>query len=289
MYLFPRVQFIASAHSPLFVLGMQAKYGDTGMTVTEMPSGRSITAEGYREFKNALDVLRVTQGFDSMVIERMNSHSTPLILCEGETDPKYIITALEILGESSALQGIAVDWIGKRDGVTGGSRGAGKDNLDRAWQLLTSNPDLAGRPVLLLYDNDAKKADIDEGRTSIRMIPSNPRNTVMTKGVENLLSPTVFTAELFREHTHDDGNGKIATIRELNKVALCARLCDESRNPSDFDGFSVVVDIIRGWREGLGLDAAADVDADPGRPPDALAVEGLPADSTHGGVEAERA
>ncbi|SHI82886.1 AAA domain-containing protein, putative AbiEii toxin, Type IV TA system [Tessaracoccus bendigoensis DSM 12906] len=266
MAMFTGIQFITSAHSPLLVLGMQSKFGDDHMLVTEMPFGRSVTAEGYREFKNALDVLRSTQGFDSLVIERLNSQSSPLILCEGETDPKYIETAMELLGEGAILSGITTDWIGMRSKSTGGSIGAGKDNLHRAWQLLTANPELTGRPVMLLYDNDAKKPDVDEGRISVRTLPTNPENVYVRNGIENLLTPNVFLPDMFSEHTHDDGNGKTVTIRELNKSALCARLCDERRDASNFLGFNAVVEIIREWRERLGLDAKPASSADSERP-----------------------
>ena len=61
MKLFPKVQFIVTAHSPLFVLGMEKEYGEDGFDVYEMPECRSISAEGYREFKKALDCLQETK------------------------------------------------------------------------------------------------------------------------------------------------------------------------------------------------------------------------------------
>lgn len=245
--LFPRVQFIVSAHSPLFVLGMQAKFGDGGMGVTEMPSGRSISAEGYEEFKNALDVLTVTQRFDAIIAERLDQEVTPLVLCEGETDPRYIVKAAQVLGRPESVSGVVVDWVGSRD-ARGGSQGAGCDNLNRAWQLLTNNPELASRPVLLLYDNDVKIRDEDAGKISRRRLPLNPGNDKVRAGIENLLSSTAILDSDFRIEEKHYANGKTVTVKELDKTGLCDRLCDGPQELSLFEAFSGVLDVIQEWR-----------------------------------------
>lgn len=250
--LFPRVQFIISAHSPLFVLGMQATFGDSGIAVTEMPSGRSISAEGYGEFKNALDVLRVTQRFDAMIAERVHRGAAPFVLCEGETDPRYIIKASQVLGRSDVLDGIVVDWVGSRD-ARGGSQGAGYDNLNRAWQLLTNNPELASRPVLLLYDTDVKIREEDLGRVSRRLLPSNPANDKVRAGIENLLSAAAILDSDFGVHESIYPNGKTVTVRELDKTGLCDRLCGSAQEASVFEAFSCVLDEIQRWRVDVSL------------------------------------
>ena len=53
MKLFPKVQFIITTHSPLFVLGMQKEYGNDGMVICELPYGDEIGAEDFCEFENA--------------------------------------------------------------------------------------------------------------------------------------------------------------------------------------------------------------------------------------------
>ena len=57
--MFPRVQFIVTSHSPLFPLGMQKIYGADGFTLIELPSGTTIDAERFSEFKI---VVRLFQG-----------------------------------------------------------------------------------------------------------------------------------------------------------------------------------------------------------------------------------
>ena len=55
MKLFPKVQFIVTAHAPLFVLGMEKEYGEDGFDVYEMPECNKISAENYREFQKAFE------------------------------------------------------------------------------------------------------------------------------------------------------------------------------------------------------------------------------------------
>ncbi|MBK8463982.1 MAG: AAA family ATPase [Nigerium sp.] len=246
--LFPLVQFIVSAHSPLFVLGMQARFGDGGISVTEMPSGRSIGAEGYGEFKNALDVLRVTQRFDAMIAERIDQDLSPLILCEGETDPRYIVKASEVLGRGAELSGIVVDWVGSRD-ARGGSQGAGCENLNRVWHLLTNNPEIASRPVLLLYDNDVKSIrDEDRGKVSRRLLSFNSNNGLVRAGIENLLLATAILDTDFETEQKTYPNGKTVTVRQLDKTRLCDRLCEGPQEASVFEAFSGLLDVIQEWR-----------------------------------------
>src|SRR6185312_10492267 len=53
--LFPKVQFILSSHSPLFVLGMEKAFGDDGVLVVEMPSATPIGGEAYSEFDRIIE------------------------------------------------------------------------------------------------------------------------------------------------------------------------------------------------------------------------------------------
>lgn len=258
--LFPRVQFVTSAHSPLYILGMQAEFGDEGVQILELPTGRTISSEGFSEFTNAMKVLEATRGFDDLVAGRVRQAHDPLVLCEGETDPRYIRAAASALGRESVLDGITLDWIGTRDATSGGSTGAGKDNLSRAWKLLTANPELVLRPTLLLYDNDTKAPQVQmAGRPNgvyARNVPTNPSNSEILYGIENLLDPVVFTKEMFTETARNDGNGKRTVVTELSKVKLCSRMCEEAANAQYFTAFSPLLDILAEWRVEIGLDAA---------------------------------
>jgi hypothetical protein len=245
--LFPRIQFILSAHSPLFVLGMRAKYGDDGMRLIEMPSGRTVDAEAFVEFQRALDVLSKTQAFDDILVRRLSETGQPLILCEGKTDPTYIRTAAELLGRTAWLDGVQLDFIGTDNESGGGSHGSGKANLSQARKLLQNNPGLLNGPVLLLFDNDANQRDGDGSLVSVRSIPTNVSNTEFTKGIENLLDPDVLTADMIKTSVKEEGNGRKVIVEQLDKAALCRYLCEVKRDPSDFVGFEPVIGLLEEW------------------------------------------
>ena len=57
--LFPKVQFIISAHSPFFLLGMRQVFGDEGFTIIDLPSGETIDAERYSEFEQSMLYLEI--------------------------------------------------------------------------------------------------------------------------------------------------------------------------------------------------------------------------------------
>src|SRR5690606_37389855 len=48
--LFPKVQFIMTSHSPLFVLGMEKEFGAENIQLIDLPSGMNITSERFGEF-----------------------------------------------------------------------------------------------------------------------------------------------------------------------------------------------------------------------------------------------
>lgn len=110
MKLFPKLQFIVTAHAPLFVLGMEKEYGDTGFDVYEMPGCNRISAENYREFQKAFDWLQESKTAQEQkrkiteeAIISVRSQLTPsandeiLVVTEGCTDWKHMEHALSKL------------------------------------------------------------------------------------------------------------------------------------------------------------------------------------------------
>ncbi len=110
MKLFPKVQFIVTAHAPLFVLGMEKEYGDAGFDVYEMPECNRILAENYREFQKAFDWLQESKTAQARqrklteeAINAVRSQLTPsindeiLVVTEGCTDWKHMEHALSKL------------------------------------------------------------------------------------------------------------------------------------------------------------------------------------------------
>lgn len=110
MRLFPKVQFIVTAHAPLFVLGMEKEYGEDGFDVYEMPECSRISAENYREFQKAFDWLQESKTAQARqrklteeAINAVRSQLTPsindeiLVVTEGCTDWKHMEHALSKL------------------------------------------------------------------------------------------------------------------------------------------------------------------------------------------------
>ena len=110
MKLFPKVQFIVTAHAPLFVLGMEKEYGEDGFEVYEMPECNRIFAENYREFQKAFDWLQESKTAQErqrkLTEEAINSvrlqlatsvNEEILVITEGCTDWKHMEQALSKL------------------------------------------------------------------------------------------------------------------------------------------------------------------------------------------------
>jgi len=98
MRMFPRIQFIVSSHSPIFVLGMEKEYGPDGIRVLEMPNGIPVGAETYVEFGKALEAMAATGAFTEKVVAETKKIGKPIIYVEGETDAPYLICAARVLG-----------------------------------------------------------------------------------------------------------------------------------------------------------------------------------------------
>lgn len=128
--LFPKVQFIVSSHSPLFSLGMERTFGESRYTLLELPEGSKINAERFSEFINSFNYLKNTKLFTDTLADRVSLLFRPLVICEGQTDPKYLRTAATMLNFQDLASNVDFDWIGvihqgqARDGGEGQLRQA---------------------------------------------------------------------------------------------------------------------------------------------------------------------
>lgn len=97
--MFPKVQFVITTHSPLFLLGMREKYGDGGFEIYQLPSGIKINTESFSEFQYAFDYMTDTQRYQyevSEIISQAKKKKT-LIITEGATDWRHIKAAYRAL------------------------------------------------------------------------------------------------------------------------------------------------------------------------------------------------
>ncbi len=242
--LVPKIQFIVSSHSPLFVLGMEKTFGVEGIAIIDMPSGTPIQAEGYAEFGHALQVLQDTKAFSAAIEAAAGAPGKPLVLLEGETDPIYLQTAADLLERRALLDKVEFEWVGAKDPKGGQSFNTGKDALNHTFNVLRAKPHLAKRPVILLYDNDANKPQEDHGSLYVRSMPSNSTNDVVDAGIENLLPSNSITEPMFDVKTKKSPNGSTTTIKAIDKMRLCNHICQQKRDPADFAEFAFVLDMV---------------------------------------------
>ena len=101
--LFPKIQFIITTHSPLFLLGMDKELKDKYMLI-EMPKGIETTTERFSEFENSYKYLNKTKKHEEEIntlldkriqaIKNTSSNKT-LVITEGPTDWMHMKSALE--------------------------------------------------------------------------------------------------------------------------------------------------------------------------------------------------
>ena len=233
--LFPKVQFIVSSHSPLFLLGMEETFGADGLAILELPTGNRINSERFTEFREAFEYYR----FEERVEQRFADGTKPLVLTEGPLDTRYIKTALTLLGEEELLDALEIEFVGIEDNK--GTRFGGDKGLNNFRNIYEANPSLFHPPILLLYDCDTKKLEEQVGRLWVRAIPTNDDNIKVKKGIENLFPESLFQDSFYREISLDDGG----TNKHLDKNKLCDWICDERKNPDDFAKFVDVVKILK--------------------------------------------
>ena len=239
---FPKVQFILSSHSPLFVLGMEKEFGSERMQVIEMPNGVPVGAESYREFGTALEALAATSTFTAKVVAEARKDGKPIVYVEGETDAPYLKRAAVLRGRVDLLERCAIEWIGAKD-EGGQAFHTGKDALKHTLSVLRANPKLASRNILLLYDNDINVVDQDYDGFSVRKMPINPDNKKVLAGIENLLSEDCIEEAFYRVKATTKPNGDTNVSRTLRKAELCESIC-LSGTREQFAAFDKCLDII---------------------------------------------
>ncbi|MYC77206.1 AAA family ATPase [Candidatus Poribacteria bacterium] len=250
--LFPKVQFILSSHSPLFLLGMEQTFGADGLAIIELPEGISISSERFTEFGNAFEYYQDTESFKKEIEHRFANETKPLVLTEGSLDARYIQHVLELLGENELINSLDIEFVGIEDD-NGKTHFGGDTWLNHFRNIFEANTSLYRRPILLLYDCDTRKENEQVGedeRLWIRSIKQNTENTKVKKGIENLFPIRFFEKEFeFREEYYsrrpkDDGGH----VENLDKPKFCEWIC-KNGNKDDFAKFSSVVDILKEFVE----------------------------------------
>ena len=240
--LFPKVQFIVSSHSPLFLLGMEKRYGPDRVTILEMPDGNRINSERYSEFGKAFEYYQSTERFEEDIKQLIASATKPVVLTEGKTDACYIQTALELLGEEELLNSLDIRPVGQEE------KYGGKDGLNRVETFYKKDPLLENRPILLLYDWDTTKEPKQIEKLWIRSIPKNSEDAEEKRGIENLFPSNLFKDCFYEEKLKKGVHGKSSKISEFKKQEFCDWICGE-KNVDHFAKFDSIVQILKEFFE----------------------------------------
>ena len=241
--LFPKVQFIVSSHSPLFLLGMDRMFGPDGFTILELPTGSKISSERFTEFGKALEYYQNTESFKEQIEQRFMEGNKPLVLTEGTSDVRYVQTALALLGKEDLLNSFDIEPVGLEGGNQ--PRPGGSSGLNRFKNVYESKVSLFHRPILLLYDWDAGKPDDQVERLWVRSIPRNTENNKVNKGIENLFPAELFDDCFYCEYPGDDGG----YTKRLNKKKFCDWICEKRKNVDDFEKFDKIVESLEEFIE----------------------------------------
>lgn len=247
--LFPKVQFIVTTHSPLFILGVKRIFGEENFEIRNMPNGEIITAERFSEFENAYKVLKDTEKFESDFIDKVKELTKPILYVEGNYDIRYVNYIAEKLGKKDILEKIEI------------MDGDGSGNLKNLWKIFDSNKAakiselITKQKILFLFDCDESEEEREIENNIFKLsIPSNSSNLI-TVGIENLLSIDVIKEALIKGYIEHSKTTKIVgentttvenyELVKSQKSNLCSWFCTERENSiEDIEAFSVIFDLI---------------------------------------------
>jgi len=247
--LFPKVQFIVTTHSPLFILGMKSIFGEENFEIRNMPNGELITTERFSEFDNAYKVLKETEKFEADFIDKVKELTKPILYVEGDYDIRYIKYIAKQLDKNNILEKIEI------------IDGDGSGNLKNLWKIFDSNKAakisklITNQKILFLFDCDEFESEKDiENKIFKISIPRNHSNLI-TIGIENLLSNNIIKEALTKgyiehisivkkvgETTKTIENYELVKSQKSN---LCNWFCTERDNSTeDIETFRVIFDLI---------------------------------------------
>lgn len=238
MKLFPKVQFIITTHSPLFVLGMNNVYGSEDFLLADMPKGESISMDRFSEFENAYEILKNTEKFEKSVEERTLSQDGGVVYVEGPTDVKYLEKAFSLFDIEQ--DNFKIEIIGEETPT--GTINSNDKMLKNAGNFLSCNPNLITNKIVILHDPET--GGIDEGEINenlfIAKINKNEDSSIKG-GIENL-----FTNEFIKKIKEEDlsrGCIKTETVDGVvkkdiifKKQEICNLICEKG-GVSDFENF----------------------------------------------------
>lgn len=211
-------QIIVATHSP-FIIHNATRANDKVIVLKKDGDGKTIVLS-TPIFYSWSEAQIVKDAFDINTIVEDNKTN---VFLEGETDEKYFKKTLDVYSISNSA--IAFHWIGYNN--NGSAENTGSSALNNAVNFFKSNPSIKQSSIVMLYDCDTNKGNVDYGNLHIRTMSENKSNSKFRKGVENLLAlPEDFNYDTFysTNEKHDE-YGAISVIKSLDKMKLCDHIC----------------------------------------------------------------
>lgn len=243
--LFPKVQFILTSHSPLFLLGLKNHLGEEKFEIINLPDGEEIDIESFSEFDNAYKIFSESIKFKAHVKNEVQISHKPLLFLEGDYDIRYLKKASELLEKKDTL-----DYFKLVDSD-------GHGNITNvAKHFDTKLAEVTPQKILLLYDCDQKKQPSKKGRIYKRVMPTIHENPIKV-GIENLFphstiqkaiknKPALIDITPQIEKIERGQNVLIPELLEVNKNEK-KNLCDwiiDNCDVEDFIHFNSVFEIL---------------------------------------------
>lgn len=238
--LFPKVQFIMTSHSPLFVLGMEKEFRAENIQLIDLPSGMNITSERFGEFDESFSFYKNTAKFEEALHNKIQETQKPLILVEGKTDIKFLKKAFKLKGKQEWFESIEIDEIGvtQEDGQV---KFGGESSLDKGFDFLKHNLKAINRKVLFLYDCDTNISKQSTGMITKDKVPFNEENTKIRKGSENLLKEELFIDAFYPSREITDAYGGLTIKKSFDKNRFCDHVYENINDPTMFDKYEELV------------------------------------------------
>ena len=242
---FPNVQFIVTSHAPLFLLGMEQEFGEDGFEIINLPNGEKVAANDFSEFVAAYEAFKETTKHREEIFSEIQQHSKPIVFVEGDYDIRYLNRAAGLLGKTNLLDSIQL------------KDGDGFGNLDKIWKSYNNSiSEVLPNKIILLYDCDTNKQDLQKNLVFKRVLPSISGNPVSI-GIENLFSEDTINKiegenpqyiDIQEESSKrvrgvDTNIPASKTVNKDEKGNMCNWIC-ENGTAEDFSGFESAFNII---------------------------------------------
>jgi len=149
---FPKLQFIITSHSPLFLLGIEEAY--EGIEAINLPQGNLIPLSEFSEVEQAFDLF--VEKFSSFKVsyqaacDGIKNLTTPLVITEGKTDWKHLKKALARFKASDDFSALNFAFLEYEDDVDMGD----SELLALCEQFRKTQQ---SRKIICVFDRDNQK------------------------------------------------------------------------------------------------------------------------------------